>query len=702
MSLNHIPYWVKEVQSDIHMAHFGGNLHISRITGLIDRNRWLNEWVQRDISDPYLPFDQVKENGYLSIANQETTEHASPQDIGLPVNLYNGLSPTVTPTAKNVISGVTVADNLNAYKINAYSVYTIAGNNYRTYSVSELGVVTELHNFKATSTAWQNFPIKEIIVPPDTDFSVLQQVSQPDPAPITWVGNWNYYSPNNDTAPLSGQVTQADKLKNVIRISKTDSDGGNRAVELLAIDIGDMINAGGISWSVSSIVDSGTYVSYTIAPQTQIVDGLHSFEFETVESVPITVLADTDYWLTNQQPSGIIKGLYSIDGGDTVITDSAYGINITIQAIEQSTHWDIQSSPDGGSSSINNLLPLDNTWTGLNVFEQEVTAPNFRTVGSDEGQSGSGGSSVETAVLSGTTTIALTLTQSDGLPNVVSNIFTLPINHTHSNKTILDQFGEDGSGYPTYNGNKIDTVIAQRDVYDGLDSVDNTISLSANNGKVLNDKFGSYLPLTGGTLTGALSGTSAEFSGMIKSTNGVVESRYNDGSGFSGFWSNAAGSGIQVVDPSGTQQIRLATYNQSFINYALNLGGHLNGTSATFSGNGAFGGAIESGIALKVHGKGGFTDDINLTNSTQNTAYGKISSINSSTNNNGNAGIEFRRGEYSSMADFMMYGTANGGARVDLIHGSSTISGVGILGDAESGIALKVHGIAKATNFVTS
>jgi hypothetical protein len=60
--------------------------------------------------------------------------------------------------------------------------------------------------------------------------------------------------------------------------------------------------------------------------------------------------------------------------------------------------------------------------------------------------------------------------------------------HEHLNPTVLDKFGEDVDGLPTYNGNTVDTVIAQRDVYDGLDSTDNTISLAANNGKILFDQ----------------------------------------------------------------------------------------------------------------------------------------------------------------------------------------------------------------------
>jgi len=60
--------------------------------------------------------------------------------------------------------------------------------------------------------------------------------------------------------------------------------------------------------------------------------------------------------------------------------------------------------------------------------------------------------------------------------------------HNHNNKATLDKFGEDVEGKPTYNGSKVDTTVAQRDVYDALDSNDNTVSLSAKQGKVLDDK----------------------------------------------------------------------------------------------------------------------------------------------------------------------------------------------------------------------
>jgi len=60
-----------------------------------------------------------------------------------------------------------------------------------------------------------------------------------------------------------------------------------------------------------------------------------------------------------------------------------------------------------------------------------------------------------------------------------------PVIHNHANKDTLDKFGEDGNGNPTYNGVAVDTTVAQRDVYDGLDSADNTISLAASVGPTL-------------------------------------------------------------------------------------------------------------------------------------------------------------------------------------------------------------------------
>ena len=58
-----------------------------------------------------------------------------------------------------------------------------------------------------------------------------------------------------------------------------------------------------------------------------------------------------------------------------------------------------------------------------------------------------------------------------------------------SNRQVLLNHGEDSDGNPTYNGVKVDTTIAQRDVLDVLDSFNTAVSLSANMGRVLKNSI---------------------------------------------------------------------------------------------------------------------------------------------------------------------------------------------------------------------
>jgi hypothetical protein len=63
------------------------------------------------------------------------------------------------------------------------------------------------------------------------------------------------------------------------------------------------------------------------------------FAFETVTPTPITGISDPDYWLTNYP--GLVQGLYSIDNAPAVTTDSAYGVDITVQQAYISPDWDM-------------------------------------------------------------------------------------------------------------------------------------------------------------------------------------------------------------------------------------------------------------------------------------------------------------------------------------------------------------------------
>ena len=148
----------------------------------------------------------------------------------------------------------------------------------------------------------------------------------------------------NPHIPVAGQVTHSDRLLAELRFHKTDNDSNNRGAELLALEVGDTIETGNIRWSISAIQDQGTYVAFTVAPQTQTGEGLRSFFFETVTSTPITTMVDPDYYITNSA----VAPYYSVDSGPSLATDDALGVDLVYQQVKISPDWDIVSS--AGSS----------------------------------------------------------------------------------------------------------------------------------------------------------------------------------------------------------------------------------------------------------------------------------------------------------------------------------------------------------------
>ena len=82
----------------------------------------------------------------------------------------------------------------------------------------------------------------------------------------------------------------------------------------------------------------------------------------------------------------------------------------------------------------------------------------------------------------------------------------------------------------------------------------------------LSSSLGNYLPLTGGTLTGVLSGTSGTFSGTVTSTVGINNWAFKDASN-SGLWrSGNGGSDLYLRNTSGGVTTLLSNTGSSYIN----------------------------------------------------------------------------------------------------------------------------------------
>jgi len=147
-------------------------------------------------------------------------------------------------------------------------------------------------------------------------------------------------------------------------------------------------------------------------------------------------------------------------------TEGVTGLNIVVYKIN------LESQPDSIAGYINSMDSLEVALGVMPKFEFIIAGSNviprvirYHIIGVQHGTYGNQGSRVL------------------GYENLAIEYDS----HEFINRLILENFGEDADGNPTYNGVKVDTTVAQRDVYDGLDSTDNTISLAANRGKELKD-----------------------------------------------------------------------------------------------------------------------------------------------------------------------------------------------------------------------
>jgi len=140
-------------------------------------------------------------------------------------------------------------------------------------------------------------------------------------------------------------------------------------------------------------------------------------------------------------------------------------------------------------------------------------------------------------------------------------------------------------------------------------SVNRTVTLPNATGTLaLTSDLGSYLPLSGGTLTGALGGTIATFSSSVtaldiyakQSTGGYVSLR-NGGSGASGY--------VEFIKNDGTTRLGYLGYSTTNVEMTLE-------NSAKFivtGGNVLIGTTTDSGYKLRVNGTGYFDSSVTAT-----------------------------------------------------------------------------------------
>jgi len=286
------------------------------------------------------------------IANVTTTDRPSPQPSGDPFYLYDGTGMTPAQIlAKQVLFGTRYIFAQTGW-FSGIRIYTVIGNHYEIYSISDptgTPIVNKAADFVATIDGWTSIATKSTIVLNGTEVDIIAYVNEPDPTPTVTPLNYNYDTPNNNSAPATGGILHANQTAELMNIHKTDDDAVDRSAFLATLEVGDVIEGLGIRWAIQQIVDNGTYYTFSVSPGTQgTPDGVASFNFETVTATPITYEYEADYNLGNAN----VRGMYGADTayGDVVPNNNQYGIDILLQAGTVSTDWDLVANSGGGAT----------------------------------------------------------------------------------------------------------------------------------------------------------------------------------------------------------------------------------------------------------------------------------------------------------------------------------------------------------------
>lgn len=369
-----VAYWLQEELGRIGAAMVTADFRLLALLTNPDTGRlrdWIH-WAGHWQNGFYRFNDMVFDNGWTAIViNPDgTTDRPSPIPIGDPIAVYQGANPTTSDIAKQVLSGNRYTWTVSGYLL-SYRIYTIAGNHYTVISVDDpLGtpIFTQLVDFTAENTGWATFDLGARIILQGTVMDLVVNVNEPDPTPVTFNGNWNYQTPQNNGVPGIGDMLHSRGLPGVFNVNKIDNDLVDRAAELAVLTIGDIIDGAGLRWTIQSITDAGSYIAFGVSPAANGVIGVSNFVFETVIATPITYMEDVNYW-PGTPFAGTIQGLISVDGNweGATVNDNAYGTDITIQEGSASPDWQLVATSTGGSGggsdpeklSIDGSIPME-------------------------------------------------------------------------------------------------------------------------------------------------------------------------------------------------------------------------------------------------------------------------------------------------------------------------------------------------------
>jgi len=342
------------------------------------RMNWRGVWA---VGATYEVSDVVLDGGYLAYANTQNTDiQPRPQETGVPVWLLPEI-PTWNPL--NLVGSVEYGLRITVpagelWAVVGFRIWidsqTTDDTTYQIVSYDLIaGTVTLGDSFPASTffgqeNTWVELPYASapLIGGQDVVIAVAKQTSA---AETLYNHPWSLTGINNTEADPGVGNSNRNQQNSVLRINNTDNNSDDRTAELRAVVPGSTIRTANESdlnryyeYLVLSLVDNGTYVTYTVSLLDTGGAGAPLNELSQIYfTVPTPLQTDYVELPGAYTGSSVLQGVIDLGGGGHTFDDVGRGVDLEFQQYTISDEWDIMaissSSSGGGGGGGGDFVP---------------------------------------------------------------------------------------------------------------------------------------------------------------------------------------------------------------------------------------------------------------------------------------------------------------------------------------------------------
>ena len=353
-----IPCRINQADSNILEIVAGGN----SLTGFMN---WRDVW---EPGATYLPNDMLYDEGWLMVANTETTDRPAPQPLGAPFWQFDDLPAWVGASFAGQVAAAnrwTTAESIVIEGIR-WDVKSTAA------AVEYIGILSDETNgnilyttgvFNGDDTlvtlGWNQSLIPTSIIPAGIVLqATLISLNSSSTTPIgPFV--WNYSGTSNQSLnPGLGNVNRHSN-DSVVRLNKTDNGSTDRSVALTGVTVGTVLTltdsvtpAEFRQYYITTITDNGLWIAYTVTLE-EATSGLTSGNLMDVDFA-VPVASPTAYnsepvkWAVLPSWASTAQGRLQLGSGAVVASNNGFGTDIEVQRADISDDYDLAAFSGGG------------------------------------------------------------------------------------------------------------------------------------------------------------------------------------------------------------------------------------------------------------------------------------------------------------------------------------------------------------------